>query len=84
MGYCQLNLSGECKFSNITIFICYIKCKLLNKLTMVVWVSTIPIMKDVAFHHAVIIWEDIVGFEGFGLFLPAVSGSADPCCVVIA
>lgn len=24
-------------------------------------------------------WREVVGFAGFGLFLPAVAGAADPC-----
>jgi hypothetical protein len=24
-------------------------------------------------------WLEVVGFAGFGLFLPAVAGAADPC-----
>jgi hypothetical protein len=29
-------------------------------------------------HFAVTLWEEVTGFAGFALYLPAVAGSADP------
>jgi hypothetical protein len=34
--------------------------------------------------HAIACWEEVSGFAGFSLFLPAVAGAADPCTEVMA
>lgn len=34
--------------------------------------------------HEIARWEEVSGFAGFRLFLPAVAGAADPCTGVMA